>query len=267
MNQINLIPIWLDKIIYENKPKLNLVLRNIFSFISTFLFYLFLIILIGHFKSNRVWLGLLFALLTYLSLILYNWFKPNYKEIIVNNLNKIEDLIKKKKHNKIILKIENITDQMYNKNLEEYNVFNENVITRLGDYITLFVYPILLSTNDIDRRFIYKNLIKKLKNIFENNYYYLIPELLDKFDRKFMKRNSVKKSLTLYYEKKKQFFNQPIVEKIIKVRDELKEKQKGIFEKILDFIKQNQTISAPILLVILYLIIRLIFGIEPLCNV
>jgi len=263
MVQINLIPIWLSRIIFEKKLKWPVFLRNILSFIFAILFYVLLIISINYFSSNRIYLGLLFILLSYLSLILYNWFKLSYKELILNSFKNIDELKIKNKHEKIIDEVDSIVQQINSVSDEEDNTFTINILERLGEYVSLFVYPILLSMDSRTRNLIYSELFVKLKRIFKNkNKFYEIPRLLEQFDNSFLRKQGVKKSLALFYEKDNSFFNQHITRKIIELRKEVKEKQKGVFEKIWELIKENQIISAPIILVILYLVVKYLLDIE-----
>ena len=265
--EINLIPSRLYRLIYDKKIKLPAIFRTLLSIIFGMSFYVMIILAIISFSKQSSRTGLLFVGLTYLSMILYNWFRLNYQERLINNFEKINKFKQNNNHQGVLDEIDNIIQEIQDCSNEEYNTFNMVVLERLAKYISFFIYPILQSKNTAARNEIYNNLIPKLYRILKNkNNFYEIPKVLEEFDKKFLQINDIKKSLVMFYEKESSFFDKPINERMPTLRKLEEEREKGFIQKMYDFIIKNPQISAPIILIIIYLVLRY-FGIDLTNNV
>ena len=251
----DLIPVKVYRQIYEKKPNISLFYRNIFSIVC-FLVMSFLVILsISRFEANIIF-GFLYFLGAYICLILAAWFRPNCQESILSIFSEIDTLKEKNMHEDIIYEIDKLVEVIDISSDIEHNKFNVIMLQRLGDYISLFIYPLLQSKSQDAQSVIYV-FFENLNDIIKDkNRMHEIPKLIEELDRSLMNITGVKKSLIIYYEQDNAFFKQSVTKRIAMLREMVKEKT--IIQNFGAYLKENKELGTALILIALYFLFKML---------
>ncbi len=250
--------------LHDKKQKLAIIpflIRNILSSVFIIAFLISLLFLTLHATEKNWFMVFVSFVSTQISLRAYVWFSPNYRELMLDSIKKITKFKEDEKHGKIIDEFDNLIRWINLSYIEEYNRFNIIMFERLGEYIELFIYPILQSNNPKARALIYSQFIPDLENILKDkSRNYKLSKLIEKFDNSFMAITSVKKSVIFYYELDNNFFKQTITKRITFVRKLVDEKT--VIKKIISYLVENKQLATAIILIVLFIVLRDIFNID-----
>ena len=247
--------------LYDKKPKLSHSVRNILSIVfmiaSIVPFLYFFNIFSGMMKINNYWFIMAFFSLI-ISIAAFTWFRLNCREMVQDSLKKISTLKDDNKHDQIVDEIDKLLDVISDWKDGEYSKFNEIVLRELGNYIALFIYPILQSNNNKARYLVYTHFIPNLTEIIKDkNKLYEIPELIKDFDTHLMRITNVKESIFLLYGLDNDFLKLSIQKRIYMLK-ELVERIPPI-QRIIKYIKRNTMLSTYLILIFVLIVLNLFF--------
>ncbi len=251
----NLIPRKIYRYIYEEKINISLFYRSILSIVCALVMF-FLIGSSIRLAAENMIFGVLSLFGAYIFLILAAWFRPNCRESMLSTFREIDELKEKNMDEDITDEIDKLVEEIDLSSDIEHNKFNVIMLHRLGDYLSLFIYPLLQSNNQDARASIYDFFVKTNEIIKDKNRMHELPQLIEDLDKSLISRSSVKKSLTLYYEQDNVFFKQSITKRIALLREVVEEKT--VIQKITAYLKENKELATALVLIGIYFLFKML---------